>query len=186
MRYFSMFSGIGGFEHGIERAFDDRRVQQENTGTCPVPVQSMPQQCSCIGTDQEQSTDKESLPSEGDNVLSTIETREHGSKHTICVGYSEIDKYAIRVYEKHYGGTKNYGDCTKINYSEVPDFDMLVGGSPCQDLSIAGKGKGLSGERSGLFFQYVRCLKEKKPMYFIWENVKGALSSSLGWDFARV
>ena len=144
-----MFSGIGGFELGIERAFKDRCVQQEDTGTGPVPVRPMPQQCT-------------------------------------CVGYSEIDNYAISVYEKHYGGHHNYGDCTKINYKEVPDFNLLVGGSPCQDLSIAGKQKGLSGTRSGLFFQYVRCLKEKQPDYFIWENVKGALSSSLGWDFARV
>lgn len=103
-----------------------------------------------------------------------------------CVGYSEIDKNAISVYSRHYPESKNYGDIKNINYGEVPDFDLLVGGSPCQDLSVAGKQAGLFGERSGLFFEFIRCLEEKKPKYFIWENVKGALSSNNGWDFARV
>ena len=80
----------------------------------------------------------------------------------------------------------NYGDIKKINWNTVPDFDLLVGGSPCQDLSVAGKQRGLNGERSGLFYEYVRALKEKRPSYFIWENVKGALSSNQGWDFAEV
>lgn len=103
-----------------------------------------------------------------------------------CVGFSEIDKYASAVLEYHYPKTKNYGDISKINWSEVPDFDLLVGGSPCQDLSIAGKRAGLQGSRSGLFEHYVRALKEKKPQHFIWENVKGALSSNGGRDFAVV
>lgn len=103
-----------------------------------------------------------------------------------CVGFSEIDKYAISVYNYHFPNHKSYGDISKIDWKTVPDFDLVVGGSPCQDLSVAGKQKGLSGERSGLFFEFVRCLKEKQPTNFIWENVKGALSSSSGWDFARV
>jgi len=104
----------------------------------------------------------------------------------VCVGHSEINKYAIQVYEKHYPTHKNYGDISKIEWSRVPDFDLLVGGSPCQDLSIAGKRKGLAGGRSGLFYHYIRALKEKQPKYFIWENVRGALSSNNGWDFAEV
>jgi len=102
------------------------------------------------------------------------------------IGFSEIDKYASAVLKYHWPNTKNYGDIKKINWSTIPDFDLLTGGSPCQDLSIAGHRKGLSGKRSGLFTEYIRCLKEKKPKYFIWENVKGALSSQNGWDFATV
>jgi len=103
-----------------------------------------------------------------------------------CVGHSEIDKYANMVLRYRFKDVKNYGDIQKIDWKEVPDFDMLVGGTPCQDLSVAGKRAGLNGSRSRLFFEFVRSLKEKKPRYFIWENVAGALSSNGGWDFARV
>ena len=102
------------------------------------------------------------------------------------IGFSEIDKYANAVLKYHYPLISNIYDITKINWAEVPDFDLLTGGSPCQDLSIAGKRAGLSGARSGLFYEYMRAVKEKKPKYFIWENVKGALSSQNGWDFAYV
>lgn len=102
------------------------------------------------------------------------------------IGFSEIDKYATAVLKNKWPNIKNYGDITKIDWSKVPDFDLLTGGSPCQDLSIAGKRAGLNGSRSGLFYEYIRAVKEKKPKYFIWENVKGALSSQNGWDFAAV
>ena len=103
-----------------------------------------------------------------------------------CVGMSEIDKYANMVLRYHYKEEKNYGDIEKIRYEELPDFDVLLGGSPCQDLSVAGKREGLAGLRSRLFFSYASILKVKKPEYFIFENVKGLLSSNGGWDFARV
>ena len=102
------------------------------------------------------------------------------------VGMSEIDKHANAILRYRFPGVKNYGDIQKINYGELPEFDILVGGSPCQDLSIAGKREGLSGSRSGLFFDYVRVLRERNPHYFIWENVAGTLSSNEGRDFAEV
>uniref|UniRef100_A0A6H1ZID1 Putative methyltransferase n=1 Tax=viral metagenome TaxID=1070528 RepID=A0A6H1ZID1_9ZZZZ len=104
----------------------------------------------------------------------------------LCIGFSEVNKYASQVLRYRYPNIKNYGDITQIDWSTVPDFDLFVGGSPCQDLSVAGKRKGLEGERSGLFAEYIRALEEKKPKYFIWENVKGVLSSNKGFDFARV
>lgn len=103
-----------------------------------------------------------------------------------CVGFSEIDRHASAVLRHRFPNVKNYGDITKIDWRRVSDFDLLVGGSPCQDLSIAGKRAGLGGARSGLFQEFVRALKVKKPRYFIWENVKGALSSRGGLDFAAV
>lgn len=103
-----------------------------------------------------------------------------------CIGMSEIDKNANRVLKYRFKDVKNYGDIEKINWKEIPDFDLLVGGTPCQDLSIAGKRAGLMGGRSRLFFDFVNTLHEKRPSYFLWENVKGALSSNGGWDFARV
>lgn len=102
------------------------------------------------------------------------------------INFSEIDKYATAVLKYRFPSIKNLGDITKIKPEDLPDVDIITGGSPCQDLSVAGKGAGLDGGRSGLFFCFINLIKEKQPMYFVWENVKGALSSSKGWDFARV
>jgi DNA (cytosine-5)-methyltransferase 1 len=102
------------------------------------------------------------------------------------IGFSEVDKFSVSVLKYHYPNTTNYGDCTKIDWRSVPDFDLLTGGSPCQDFSIAGKRAGIVGSRSGLVWEYIRCLTEKQPRYFIWENVKGVMSSRGGWDFANI
>ena len=102
------------------------------------------------------------------------------------VGVSEIDKYASMVLNYHYPNVKNYGDISRIDWRQVPDFDLLSGGSPCQDFSIAGKRRGLKGSRSSLAWEFIRGLRSKKPRYFLWENVKGVMSSRGGWDFANL
>jgi len=85
---------------------------------------------------------------------------------------SEIDKYAIKIALKNYPDIIQLGDIKDIKTKELPKIDLLIGGSPCQDLSIAKKNrKGLRGKRSGLFWKYVRLLKELKPKYFLLENV---------------
>jgi len=101
------------------------------------------------------------------------------------IGFSETDKHAAAILSYHHLEVKNYGDLTKIRTEELPDFDILVGGTPCQSFSIAGKRAGFEGS-SGLFSHYVRILKDKQPRYFIHENVLGMFSSTKGWDFARV
>ena len=122
IKYFSMFSGIGGFEYGLQQ-----------------------------------------------------------SKHEFeNVGYSEIDKYARSIYEKNYPNHINYGDATKINTEDLPDFEFLVGGFPCQAFSLAGKRKGFNDTRGTLFFEIARILKDKRPRYFLLENVKGILSHERG------
>lgn len=106
-----------------------------------------------------------------------------------CVGWSEIDKYAIRTFEVNFPEMvgKNYGDITKIDCANVPDFNLLVGGSPCQDFSVSKNNReGLAGKRSGLFEEYLRILKEKQPDNFIWENVKGVLSCNKGEDWKYI
>ena len=85
---------------------------------------------------------------------------------------SEIDKYAIQVAQKNYPDTIQVGDVTKLNYLELLDVDMVIGGSPCQDLSIAKQNRqGLRGERSGLFWKYVEALEIIHPKWFLLENV---------------
>ena len=86
---------------------------------------------------------------------------------------SEIDKYAIQVTQKNFPDTIQLGNIREVKASGLPKIDLFIGGSPCQDVSFAGKGKGLiDGERSSLFFEFVRLYQELKPKYFILENVK--------------
>lgn len=85
---------------------------------------------------------------------------------------SEIDKYAISVTQAMFPDTIQVGDVNKLNYMELLDVDIIIGGSPCQDLSIAKQNRqGLRGERSGLFWKYVEALEVIKPKYFLLENV---------------
>ena len=102
-----------------------------------------------------------------------------GLPHEV-IGYSEIDRYAIKVYERQFNGHINYGDATKINAAELPDFDLLVGGFPCQAFSVAGKRAGFNDTRGTLFFDIARILAEKRPRHILLENVKGLLSHDKG------
>lgn len=108
-----------------------------------------------------------------------------GEKGT-CVGYSEIDKYATQIYQSHFPTHKNYGDITKINENELPDFDLLCGGFPCQSFSIAGKRKGFADTRGTLFFDIARILQRKRPCVLLLENVKGLLSHDNGNTFKTI
>lgn len=102
------------------------------------------------------------------------------------IGFSEVDKYCNAILNYHWPEVKNYGDITQISKRELPDFDLLVGGTPCQDWSISGKRKGIDGDKSRLFIDFIKILRAKRPSYFIWENVPGVLNANAGWDFARV
>jgi len=133
LKVFSAFTGIGGFELGIQRA------------------------CAAKG-----------LP------------------EPVIVGYSEIDKYAISVYENNFKGVKNYGDITKIKGEELPDFDCFVAGFPCQSFSQAGRRGGFEDARGALFFDIVRILRAKRPGLLVLENVKGLLSHDAGRTFKTI
>lgn len=102
------------------------------------------------------------------------------------VGYSEINKYAIEFYTNVFEGETNYGDATKIDTSTLPDFDLLCAGFPCQSFSIAGKRQGFNDTRGTMFFEILRILKDKRPRYFILENVKGLLSHDNGETFKTI
>ena len=86
---------------------------------------------------------------------------------------SEVDKYAIQIAKKNYPDTHHVGDVTKVKGSDIPvEIDLLMGGSPCQGFSFAGKNLNFDDPRSKLFFEFVRLLKELKPKYFLLENVR--------------
>ena len=107
-------------------------------------------------------------------------------KDVELVGFSEVDKYAIEIFEKQFKGIKNYGNATTINENELPNFDLLVGGFPCQAFSVAGKQQGFNDTRGTLFFDVARILKHKKPKHFILENVRGLLSHDSGRTFQTI
>ena len=141
IKYASLFSGIGGFELGIQSASEKTGIEIE-----------------CVFASE---FDPESKA-------------------------KDINKQPARIiYNKNFGEYP-HGDITKINASDVPNHDILVGGFPCQNVSIAGKREGLCGKKSGLFFDIVRIVREKQPEYILLENVAGILSSNCGWDFARI
>lgn len=104
-----------------------------------------------------------------------------------CIGYSEFDKYPIQNYGANFQGRTNFGDITKIDEKELPNFEMIIGGSPCTDISMMKKnGEGLKGSASSLFHDYIRILNEKLPKHFIFENVRKLITSNDGEDFAIV
>lgn len=153
MKYLSLFSGIGGFELGIQQAYE---LISETEG-------------------QQQGRNKDDMSMYGKPRLAPQ-----------CIGYSEIDKYATQIYQSHFPEHKNYGDITKINERDLPDFDLLVGGFPCQSFSIAGKRAGFEDTRGTMFFEIARIAREKQPRLLLLENVKGLLSHDEGRTFATI
>lgn len=103
------------------------------------------------------------------------------------VAFSEIEPFPCAVLAERWPNVPNLGDITKINWKEEIDgaIDLVVGGSPCQSFSVAGKREGLKGA-SGLMFEYIRCVQELRPRWFLWENVPGALTSENGGAFGQL
>lgn len=106
---------------------------------------------------------------------------------------SEIEPFAVRVTTKRLPKVKHYGDVSALSGEKLPPVDIITFGSPCQDMSIAGKRAGLDGSRSNLFYEAIRIVKEmrdktngKYPRFIVWENVPGAFSSNGGEDFKAV
>ena len=130
IKYLSLFSGIGGFEYGI---------QQSRYG-----------------------------------------------KETTCIGYSEIDRWADSIYRRRFPNHKPLGDATLIETSDLPSFELLVAGFPCQSFSVAGKKMGFNECRGTLFFEIARILKDCRPRYFLLENVKNLLGHNKGETFKTI
>lgn len=156
MKYLDLFAGYGGFSLGIQRAYENISATKR----------------------KEQRWVAEHLSNYYQKPLL--------ASQPLCVGFSEINKYAISAYKKHYPTHQNYGDITKINPEELPDFDLLVGGFPCQAFSIAGKRLGFDDTRGTLFFDVAKILEVKRPRLCLLENVKGLLSHDSGRTFRTI
>lgn len=112
----------------------------------------------------------------------------------VCVGYSEIDKYADSIYSRQFPPRvengirlhKPFGDVRHIETSDLPNFELLVGGFPCQAFSNAGKRRGFDDTRGTLFFEIARILTDKRPRYLLLENVKGLLYHNKGETFQTI
>jgi DNA (cytosine-5)-methyltransferase 1 len=162
MKYLDLFAGYGGFSLGIQQAYDNNLGRITSTSD----------------TENRQHLSEPNI-SDGDGRRSNTSIPE-------CIGFSEINKYASEVYQHKFPTHKPYGDITKINAKELPDFNLLVGGVPCQSWSIAGKRGGFEDERGNMWFQFSRILREKQPKYFLAENVKGLLSHDGGKSMERI
>lgn len=178
MKYFSTFSGIGGFELGIQYAYETNiLIRNGKTETSR-------------GNSPEQSLESTTKGNEHTRDFSDIVGRRNSGEilrlSPECIGYSEIDKYATQIYQKHFPNHKAYGDITKINAEQLPDFDLFVGGFPCQSFSIAGKRGGFADTRGTMFFEIARIVRKKQPRLLLLENVKGLLSHDQGRTFLTI
>lgn len=97
-----------------------------------------------------------------------------------CVGHSEIDLNTAKTYEKFFNDSRNYGDLTKIDLKELPEFDIMIAGFPCQTFSIAGKREGFEDNRGLIIYSLIKIMKTKNVKYFLLENVKGLLNHDKG------
>jgi len=173
IRYFSMFSGIGGFELGLQYAIRGAERGSES------PAENQPEERERFQPETGKgatSPDRRSDSSSPDEAIDGL----------VCIGYSEIDEPAIRTYEKHFKEHRNYGDATKLNPETLPDFDLLVGGFPCQPFSHAGQRRGFNDIRGTLFFDIARVLEHKRPRHLVLENVRGLLSHKGGETFQTI
>ena len=176
MNYLDLFSGIGGFASGITKAFEN--CGGEN-GIYRTPRQV-----------QGEEVRQEEVGGSGDGCVQaggSLRCDRQSSQK--CFGkhyFSEIDRYASRVYKRHFPEAIELGDIRNVDPGQLGKIDLITFGFPCQDLSIAGNRKGIGGSRSGLFFEAIRLIRELKPSLFVFENVKGLFSSGEGRDFVEV
>ena len=160
-----MFTGVGGFELGFKNSSSGQQESFKKRSEW-TNIQR-----------QRDSTNNSSRRAKPQSE------KRYRIQQWICVGFSEIDKYASELLSQKFPKVKNYGDATKIEPSELPDFDMLCGGFPCQAFSIAGKRRGFQDTRGTLFFDIARILEVKRPQIVLLENVKGLLNHNKGETF---
>ncbi len=170
IRFIDLFAGIGGFRYGLEAV-----NRKTNRGS-----KSPKKNGDSKGYSEFKETNpKRRLSGKHNNGGSS------GQEPFTCVYTNEWDKYASQIYKKHFGECDTR-DITTVPSSDIPDHDLLCGGFPCQAFSIAGKRRGFEEARGTLFFEIARILRDKRPRYFLLENVKGLLSHDEGKTFQTI
>jgi DNA (cytosine-5)-methyltransferase 1 len=162
IRVAELFAGIGGFRLGLERANPcNSRIENGKTLLLNTDDKPMSYSVNQDGNGRQQCT----------NNYKIVWANEH-------------DKHACQIYRKNFGEKELIeADIETVNPKDIPDFDMLVGGFPCQPFSLAGERKGFSDKRGNLFFEVARILESKRPKIVFLENVRGLLSAQNGFCF---
>ena len=162
IKYIELFAGIGGFRNGLENIINNRE-QQKN-----LKIKRSENYFKSKSNESNQSEEW---------------------RNFTCVYSNENNKYACQIYRKNFGEKELYEeDIRNVKSESIPEFEMLVGGFPCQSFSIAGNRKGMSGEdiRGTLFYEIYRIARDRQPKLLLLENVPGLLSSRGGEDFCTI
>jgi len=158
IRFIDLFGGVGGFRLGLERANENHR-------------------------DKSDISKKWKKNSRGSQSIQPSRNKSSSKTTFSCVWYCDNDKWAVQTYNKNFEENWKPADIKTIKAANIPDFDLLCAGFPCQSFSIAGKRRGFKDTRGTLFFEIARILGAKKPAYFLLENVKGLLNHEKGKTF---
>lgn len=160
IRFYDLFGGVGGFRLGLQNAGGHTTLG---------------------GGRVEETRSAQNLPSEGNES-----NGKGGSPDFRCVGYCELDKQAVQIYNKNFSENHAPTDARRLDPSALPEFDLLCAGFPCQSFSMAGKRGGFEDARGTLFFEIARVAEVVRPRLLLLENVKGLLSHDEGWTFYRI
>ena len=170
--YAELFTGIGGFRYGLEKAnsWNDRN-QQANI--------LLPRRQEAINSTRNDNPQ--------DNGSDRCIDKTQSQSHFKCIWANEWDKYACQIYRKNFGDKELVeGNIRTVNPSTIPAFDLLTAGFPCQSFSLAGKRRGFEDTRGTLFYEVARIAEAKRPRLLLLENVKGLLSNDRGRTFAKI
>ncbi len=206
IRFIDLFGGIGGFSLGLERSEEERNNERKESDEQQSEERRLFESGDIpnaehepggrIDPSRERIGEKETTISGRQDNNTEIDSLDHselrceqgGRRRAAfsCVGYYEIDKYAIQTYNKNFGSNFKQGDITKVRSEDIPEHDLLCAGFPCQSFSIAGKRGGFKDTRGTLFFEIARILRDKRPKMVLLENVKGLLSHDGGRTFGVI
>ena len=180
MRYLDLYGGIGGFRLGIEKAMGSFNRSKDTKGE-GAKTRGTEKRQRLVSEEREKDSCKERWSSDSINRKSF-----QRASAFECAGYIDINKYAASIYNYQFKENHHPADINTVKASDIPDFDLLCAGFPCQAFSTAGRRKGFSDSRGLLFFEIIRVLETKKPLYILLENVKGLLNHQEGETFTVI